>query len=153
ARDPAWNLTADLAAALLWWHPAVWWTRSQLHFANETAADEASLLVPDGPGVLAECLVGHGGRLIRQTAAWRGGVGGTGWRSGLAGRVERLSGLRDSVWRPPRPRVVTWTRNIFLGMSLLGIFMLLSWVIPVEPSNKGEDMNTWKTPLSILFLT
>jgi D-alanyl-D-alanine endopeptidase (penicillin-binding protein 7) len=57
AADPAWQLLADLAAVLLWWHPLVWWTRRCWREAGELAADEACLLVPDGADTLARCLV------------------------------------------------------------------------------------------------
>ena len=30
ARDPLWQLLADVAAAVLWWHPLAWWSRRQL---------------------------------------------------------------------------------------------------------------------------
>ena len=64
AGDPAWQCLADLVAAVLWWHPLVWWSRGRLEAASESA-DEASLLVENGPNVLAECLVKLGGRLAQ----------------------------------------------------------------------------------------
>ena len=63
-RDAVWYLLADFVAALLWWHPMVWWARRRLHFTTEAAADEASMVVKDGPGVLAETLVTLGGGLL-----------------------------------------------------------------------------------------
>src|SRR6185503_14478821 len=57
AGDPLWQLLADLSVALFWWHPAAWWARHQLRMACEGAADEASLLIENGPHALAECLV------------------------------------------------------------------------------------------------
>src|SRR5213078_1017372 len=62
AGDPAWYLLADFLGALLWWHPIVTWARLRLHAASETVADEASLLVLDGPEVLAQSLVTLGAR-------------------------------------------------------------------------------------------
>src|SRR5207249_6320044 len=88
--DPVWYGLANWASAILWWHPLVWWVRRQLHSASEQAADEASLLVVDGPVVLAECLAEMGARLTQQRPfAWIG-VEGNGLRSGLGRRVERL---------------------------------------------------------------
>ena len=101
ADDPFWYLLADLAAAIFWWHPCVWLARRQLHFASETAADEASLLLANGPGVLAECLVELGARLAQPRSFARLGVEGTGFRSGLGRRVERLVNLRGRSWSPP----------------------------------------------------
>ena len=69
AHDTCWCLLADAATAVLWWHPGVWWLRRQMHLASEMAADEASLLVADGPRVLAECLVELGTRLAAP-ACW-----------------------------------------------------------------------------------
>ena len=42
-RDPLWKLLAHFLSALLWWHPAVWWTRRRLHDLAEFAADEAAI--------------------------------------------------------------------------------------------------------------
>ena len=69
--DPAWGILADVVVAMFWWHPLVWWARRQLCAANEAVADEASLLIADGPNVLAECLVELGNRLSRsQSFGW-----------------------------------------------------------------------------------
>src|SRR5260221_8441253 len=62
ARDPWWYLLADIIAGFLWWQPLAWWARRQLQSASESAADEASLLVKNGPETLAECLVELGRR-------------------------------------------------------------------------------------------
>jgi D-alanyl-D-alanine endopeptidase (penicillin-binding protein 7) len=49
ARDPLWLALADMLAALLWWHPLVWWGRRQFRAASESAADEASLVSQQPP--------------------------------------------------------------------------------------------------------
>jgi beta-lactamase regulating signal transducer with metallopeptidase domain len=49
ANDPAWHLLADLVTGAWWWHPLAWWARHRLRGASEAAADEASLVVADGP--------------------------------------------------------------------------------------------------------
>jgi len=96
-RDAIWHLLVDLVAALLWWHPMVWWARRRLHFATEAAADEASMVVKDGPSVLAETLVTLGGSLLKPQH--RGALGIKGLRSGLARRVQKLMALKDGEWR------------------------------------------------------
>jgi len=105
ARDPAWQVVAGLLCAALWWHPLVWWSRHRLRAASEAAADEASLLVPDGPDALAGCLVAMGRRLARVPSGRRqlGWVSfeGPGFRSSLGRRVERLLSLRRRPWRAP----------------------------------------------------
>jgi type II secretory pathway component GspD/PulD (secretin)/beta-lactamase regulating signal transducer with metallopeptidase domain len=98
ARDPLWLVLADAATALLWWHPLVWWARRQFRAACEATADEASLLLDDGPAVLAGCLVTLAGRLQQRRET--GLLGMAGFRSGLGRRVERLLALPSSGARP-----------------------------------------------------
>ena len=101
ARDPLWQLVAEVACALAWWHPAVWWLRGRMRAASETAADEASLLVPGGPGALAGCLVALGRRIAgRRPLGWLS-FQGSGFRSGLGRRVERLLSLKGHAGRVP----------------------------------------------------
>jgi beta-lactamase regulating signal transducer with metallopeptidase domain len=99
AMDPLWFLLADFASAWLWWHPLAWCVRRWLHGAAELAADEATAIVPDGPGALANCLVSLG----KQMTAARGwswvGING-GFRSKLGQRVERLMRLPGGAKRP-----------------------------------------------------
>jgi hypothetical protein len=93
--DPVWQFLAGLACVLLWWQPLVWWSRRRLRATSEAVADEASLLVPDGPGLLAASLVAVGRRLLRsQRLGWIS-IEGDGFRSGLGRRVERLMELRS----------------------------------------------------------
>jgi len=96
ARDPAWQSLADAVCALLWWHPLSWWSRRRLRTANEAAADEASRMIPDGPHLLASCLVALGRQLAvtrrRARLGWLS-VEGPGFQSGLGRRVERLLSL------------------------------------------------------------
>ena len=155
ARDPVWYLLADLAAAILWWHPLVWWNRRQLHAASEAAADEASLLVANGPSVLAECLVQFGAQLTRgRPAAWMG-VEGSGLRSALGRRVEHLVRLRGRAWSPPGRLRVASAKAVG-SMALAGATLLCTaWVGP-QTLNKGESMKnmkeTWKRSLAAFAL-
>ncbi len=99
ARDPMWFLLADFVSALLWWHPFVWLARRSLHISSEMAADEATALVPDGPGSLAKCLVALGKRMTaRRGWGWVGISGG--FRSKLGKRVERLVAMSGIPFRP-----------------------------------------------------
>jgi D-alanyl-D-alanine endopeptidase (penicillin-binding protein 7) len=103
ARDPLWHFLATLACALLWWHPLAWWSRRRFRAAGEAVADEASLLVPDGPSVLARCLVRLGRRLARPNPVGSLPIEGSGFRSGLGRRVVRLLSLRPDAWRGALP--------------------------------------------------
>jgi beta-lactamase regulating signal transducer with metallopeptidase domain len=131
AHDPFWLMVSDTALALAWWHPLVWWARCKLQFANETAADEASALIPGGAHALAECLVRLGRELTAPGPARALGIAGNGPRSQLAARVERL--LRGPrIWQPPS----VWAR---WTPHLSAIFVALaSVVLPVETGFSGS---------------
>ena len=104
AGDPFWNEAAHLIVSLLWWHPLAWLARRQLRAVTETAADEASLLVENGPDALAECLVALGSRMTaRQSPGWLG-IENPAFRSRLGQRVHRLLHLDGRSWRPPSGR-------------------------------------------------
>lgn len=99
-RDPMWYAFADAVCALLWWHPFVWMARHSLHAASEDAADESSVLIQEGPQLLAECLVAVGRRLTQCAGSPMIGVGGTGLKSGLARRVRRLLEISQTPLQP-----------------------------------------------------
>jgi beta-lactamase regulating signal transducer with metallopeptidase domain len=143
--DPAWYLLADVLTALLWWHPLTWWARRQLQAQSEQAADDASLLVVDVPGVLAECLVALGGQLAR-TRSWMPlplGVAGGGFRSGLGQRVERLVKLEGNAWRPPNRIRCGFVRVVGPVALVTTAILCTAWVVP-PALNKGENMQTMK---------
>ena len=153
AHDPFWCLLADVAAVLLWWHPGVWWLRRQLHLASEMAADEASLLVADGPRILAECLVELGARLSRPLAL--GQLRVSGFRSHLGRRVQRLVHLEGRAWSP-LPRLGAALVRIFGPMAMTAIVVLCTaWAAP-QALTKGNSMKTmqlnWKRSLATLAL-
>jgi len=153
AHDPFWCLLADVAAAVLWWHPGVWWLRRQLHLASEMAADEASLLVADGPRVLAECLVELGTRLTHPVQL--GQLRVSGFRSHLGRRVQRLVHLEGRAWSPPS-RLGSALLRIFGPMVMTIIVVLCTaWAAP-QALTKGNSMQTiqlnWKRSLATIAL-
>lgn len=139
AGDSAWQLFSDCVVALLWWHPLVWWMKRQLLTAAESAADEASRLVANGPNALAECLVALGGRLTQPKSPGWVGIEGNGFRSGLARRINRLITLQGSSWRRPR---LLWSR-LAKGIGPLGLAAFAiagtAWVEPSE-YNSGRSV-------------
>jgi hypothetical protein len=146
AGDPAWQGVADLVAAALWWHPLVWWSRRRLEAASEASADEASLVVANGPTVLAECLVQLGGRLVQaRPFGWLGVEGGNNL-SGLGRRVKQLMTLSGGSWNPKS-----------LGPVALAAFAIFgtAWTDPTL-IQKGETMKTlqqsWKHLVATLAL-
>jgi beta-lactamase regulating signal transducer with metallopeptidase domain len=155
AKDPFWMLLAEFATAVLWWHPLSWWARRQLQSANELAADEASLLLENGPDALAECLVKLSSRLSQPTPFGTLGMAGTAFNSGLGRRVERLIELNNQVWSPPCPRRSALIKG--LGPLVLTVISILcfAWVVPTALT-KGENMHTmkqtWKRSLAAFAL-
>src|SRR5262249_19369025 len=118
----------------------VWYARRQLHAANESAADEASVIVARGPEILAECLVQLGGKLTaKRSLGW---LNMAGFRSDLGNRVERLTTLPAGVWRPPS-RLHSWLTNTAGATTLVaaGIFST-AWItppsFPPQSNPKGE---------------
>jgi len=140
AHDPLWYLLADLVAAVLWWHPGVWWLRRQLQLSSELAADEASLMTPQGPRVLAECLVEMGAQLAKPAP---GHVRVAGFRSDLGCRVQRLMRLEGAQWTPISGSRAVLAKSIG-PIAIAGILILCTaWAVPRELT-KGDSMKTMK---------
>lgn len=113
ARDSLGLGMANVLVISLWWHPLVWCARRQFHAACEAAADEASVVVENGPEVLAACLVDLASRWRRGGA--HGLPGMAGFRSGLGRRVEHLLNLQPA--RQPRPQGVAVRVLFWLGAT------------------------------------
>ena len=145
-RDPAWQLLADVLCALLWWDPLTYWVRSGLRTASEAAADEASLLVPGGPDVLAGCLVSLGRQLAKTRRFGWLSMGGSGFRSCLGKRIERLLSLSARSWRPPRRRLSAAAK---VGGPVLLVFVTVFctvWARSQASLTEGEStMNVLTT--------
>ncbi len=151
ARDPLWLALADLLLTALWWHPLVWWARRQFRDASEAAADEASLVVEDGPTVLAGCLVTLAARLQRRGVL--GLLGMAGFRSGLGRRVERLLRLRAGE----SPVAAGRGQGVFVaaaGVMSLGVGVAITgWLVPAQAAARpallavmGEALNRVSAP-------
>jgi beta-lactamase regulating signal transducer with metallopeptidase domain len=153
AHDTCWCLLADVATAVLWWHPGAWWLRRQLHLASEMAADEASLLVADGPRVLAECLVEMGTRLT--TPSLLGQLHVSGFRSHLGRRVQRLVLLEGRAWSPPPRLGAAMTRILGPVAMTAAVVLCTAWAAP-QALTKGDSMKimqlSWKRSLATFAL-
>ncbi len=152
SRDPAWQTATLVLCALLWWHPLAWWSRRQLRAANEALADEASLVVPDGPRILAEALVLLGQRLVRLQPRFGLSLGGSRFRSSLGRRVERLLTLpRRSRPAPRRARLAFAHFSLPVLMALAAIVGTAG--VPFQvPLMQGETTmsvlsNSWRCSL------
>ncbi|HZY90295.1 MAG TPA: M56 family metallopeptidase, partial [Gemmataceae bacterium] len=154
AHDPAWHLLADVVTAALWWQPLAWWARHRLRAAGELAADEASLLVADGPGVLARCLVELGTRLAGAARPGWVRMAGSGFRSGLGRRVERLVRL-GGAWRPPRRALARVVLTLGAAALLACAALPTAWARPRALEEGDEPMlrRSWKQSLAgaVLF--
>jgi beta-lactamase regulating signal transducer with metallopeptidase domain len=157
ARDPLWYLGADLNAVCWWWHPLVWWARHQLRLASETAADDASLLVANGPKTLAECLVQLGARLSATSLPVGLGIKGSRFQSRLGQRVERLLHLPDVAWRPPKPAFSRLIKGMVPLTLVASLILTTAWVLPQTQPKGNPAMNSlrksWKTSLAAAALT
>lgn len=141
--DPLWRFLAEVVARLLWFHPAVWIARANLVTATEQAADEASLLVENGPDVLAQCLVDLGRRLqVGHGLGWLGIAAG--FRSALGRRIERLLDLDGRVYQPS----AAWRRSLLVLASTVAVSAVIfgtTWARSSTPVNSGEkSMNAWE---------
>lgn len=130
ARDPLWHTLADIVMSFVWWHPLAWLARHELHTATEAAADEACLVVENGPTALAECLVDLGNRIShRRSLGWLGMAGG-GFRSGLAKRVNRLLTTESETWNPPAPYRI-WLTWLVAPLGLAAVILATTvWAQP-----------------------
>ena len=156
--DPAWLLASELITALVWWHPLVHAARRRLLAASEQTADEASTLVPDGPDVLAECLVKLGRRLTAKPRFGWVATEGSGLRSGLARRVQRLLNLRDRPAPHATKRVPVASRPLAVVLLMVLTISCTLWVHPKASLAKGDDtMNvlrgSWRQSLAAVALT
>jgi beta-lactamase regulating signal transducer with metallopeptidase domain len=149
AHDPFWHFAVDLIAAVLWWHPAVWWLRRQLQLSSELAADEASLMTPEGPRVLAECLVEMGAQLAKPAP---GQLRVAGFRSDLGCRVQRLMRLEGGQWTPISRGRVVLAKSIGPVMIAGTVILCTAWAVPRELT-KGDSMKTMKQNWQRAFAT
>lgn len=153
AHDSAWQRLADIVAAILWWHPLAWWIRHRLRVTAEHAADEASVVVHDGPGLLAECLVKLASRAASGPPIGWVQATGPGFRSALGQRIQKLVNLEHRPWLPPnRPR--RWVVKTLIPAALVaGTMVCTAWI---NPPQQGEAMKTmkerWNRSLATLAL-
>jgi Zn-dependent protease with chaperone function len=156
-RDPAWHAAASLACALLWWQPLVWWSRHRLRMASEAAADEASLLLPGGPSVLAASLVSLARRLTNREPIAGLAMHGNGLKSELARRVERLLSLEANTSRVPGALQLALVHGTLpVCFSLLGM-ICTAWTPSRHTFSQGDTTmsvvnNSWRSSLAATAL-
>lgn len=88
-RDPLWIVLGEMVITMMWWNPLAWWMVAKHRTTSELVADDATLVLADGPGLLAESLFVLAGRLMASHPAPASAVGSR-CRSALVRRVRRL---------------------------------------------------------------
>lgn len=143
--DPAWKLLCDMTSALLWWQPLTWVVRSRLQAACEVAADEACLVIEDGPELLAGCLLALAKRVSPAASpAWLA-VEGSGFRSSLGRRVSRLLSLPARCSRPARTNLG--------GICLVGAVAALAATLASTAWARPRAALTGDTSMKNLFVS
>lgn len=123
-RDPLALCGVDLLLAMLWWHPMAWWARHQFRASCETTADEGSLVVENGPEVLAGCLVNLAARW--QQRGVLGLLGMAGFRSDLGLRVQRLLAFKPGNQPSLVIRGRDYLRTLLLPLAISAALSLVS---------------------------
>jgi beta-lactamase regulating signal transducer with metallopeptidase domain len=149
--DPAWHLLSEAATILLWWHPVVWWLRRQLQVTSELAADEASLLVEDGPGALAESLLHLGSELVGRR--WAGELSIAAFRSNLGCRVQRLLELEEKRISQPNLAGAVLVRTLGAMMAAGVLILCMACLTPKETLKGNSTMKApWRNSLFTVTL-
>ena len=145
--DPFWLLVADLLTSLLWWNPVIWLMRARLKHESELVADEATLCLEDGPAHLASSLLRLGSRLARPRAMGFVSANGSGLKSNLGQRIERLMNLDGDTCRPRRTR--PFLRTLAVACVIAGCLIGTAWARPGLPSGGDSNVNSfqrnWRT--------
>jgi beta-lactamase regulating signal transducer with metallopeptidase domain len=146
SRDTFWYGVADFASALVWWNPIAWRVRRHFQAACEAAADEASVLLQNGPEHLADCLVTLASRWRAQQPCGALSVEGSGFRSGLGKRVQHLLKLQSSSVAL-RTTPSQWTAAIII--SLLAAALVSTTRSWADTSRDQTDFTeAWKQSLA-----
>ena len=142
AHDALWQLISDLAVAAWWWHPLAWWAHRQWLVSCEMAADEASVLIEQGPNALAEGLVALGRQLNNAALPPGMCIEGNRFRSLLGRRVDRLLKLKHPVTIRP-----IWMALFLAGDFSILLFLAL-WVaalgVPRLQGFEGTQYSSWR---------
>ncbi|MGQ9823227.1 MAG: M56 family metallopeptidase [Thermogutta sp.] len=158
SRDPRWRYLAGLGSAVLWWHPAAWAIRRRLHWAGEFAADEASLLLADGPRHLARGLLRYG-RIVSPGLSPAVAAGGDGFGSVLARRVTRLLRISDTSIQPGRRSSFRAASTATIVVTALAVVCSTVWAGAFQPLPQEEGGTvmskfavSWRSSLSAVAL-
>jgi TonB family protein len=86
-RDWAWRLAEECALCVFWFHPAVWWLKSEIELAREQVVDARTVSATGSAGAYVQALVEVAARQIGSQPAFASEFLG---KSSLKRRVEML---------------------------------------------------------------
>lgn len=116
-RDDWSNLAQRIIAALLFFHPAVWWLQSRLSLEREMACDDLVLHESSDSRQYAECLV-----TVAEKSALQRRLA---FALGAIGRVRDTSLRLVRILDPERPRSARASRTAIAGMAALAVAALV----------------------------
>jgi hypothetical protein len=114
-RDPLWRWMAEIAAAVNWYNPVVWWMVRRLSVQCEFACDSRVLLKGVSAGHYAMLLCD-----LAEDSSHHGPAMAMAERASLEDRVRRLMENRDPVGTMAVPLVIGLTVLAALALSLAG---------------------------------
>jgi TonB family protein len=112
--DWVWRLAEECALCLFWFHPAVWWLKSEIELAREQVVDGQTVSAVGSAGDYVQALVDVAARQIGQRPVLASEFLG---KSSLRSRVEMLlAGTRESG------------RKVFCsGVAIAGCLAIAGW--------------------------
>jgi Zn-dependent protease with chaperone function len=139
------NLAQKIVAALLFFHPAVWWIEKKLVLEREMACDDLVLAETSSPRAYAQCLVSLAEKSIlrRGVALAQPAVGR------MRGMSLRVSQILD-VQRPSATHVWRPAPALLAGASLLalGVFATSPRLISFDHGARGVPVAHSDVPLT-----
>ena len=143
---------SNLAAALLWFHPAAHWLRSKIRFLAESACDDHAVLVSGSPANYAQALL--------EVASGRSRPQASPVLSAMARdpkvsrRIERILAITapqsGSLARPVRRRLVVAAASLSFALSLVSVGLAQSQGVTL--SGSVEDKSGARIPNAVILV-
>ena len=137
--DWVWRLAEECALCLFWFHPAVWWLKSEIELAREQVVDGQTVSAVGSAGDYVQALVDVAARQIGQRPVLASEFLG---KSSLRSRVEMLlAGTRESG------------RKVFCsGVAIAGCLAIAGWTsaraLPSIGPTRGPQILPVRGPIN-----